>query len=286
MAFMALQAPGDDSAHLIYEFERRAYPVRNSLLTIGRDAASHILIREPAVSRNHAELRSEDGKFVLHPCGVNPTTVNGMTLAEPRTLAEGDKVEVELSLSGSPPAKDNDARRGMPDLDATLELGPSLNITLFRSENRNEKLELRLPVRTVFSSDFSHVRQTGWVFQPNLSLDFKNVLGDRGWKLGLQGSLIYADRRYNQYFYAVDPVFVTPARPAFDPSGGYGGLNFLAAVSKHFPGFWVGGFAKWDSVSGAVFADSPLVRARSNFSGGFAVAWIFRASTAKVEAEN
>jgi hypothetical protein len=55
MAFMALQAPGDDSAHLIYEFERRAYPVRNSLLTIGRDAASHILIREPAVSRNHAD---------------------------------------------------------------------------------------------------------------------------------------------------------------------------------------------------------------------------------------
>ena len=198
----------------------------------------------------------------------------------------GDKVEVELSLSGSPPAKDNDARRDMPDLDATLELGPSLNITLFRSENRNEKLELRLPVRTVFSSDFSHVRQTGWVFQPNLSLDFKNVLGDRGWKLGLQGSLIYANRRYNQYFYAVDPVFVTADRPAFDPSGGYGGLNFLAAVSKRFPGFWVGAFAKWDSLGGAVFADSPLIRTRSNFSGGFAVAWILRSSTVKVEAEN
>jgi pSer/pThr/pTyr-binding forkhead associated (FHA) protein len=98
MAFMALQAPGDDSAHLIYEFERRAYPVRNSLLTIGRDAASHILIREPAVSRNHAELRSEDGKFVLHPCGVNPTTVNGTTIAEPRSLAEGDKVEVGSAI--------------------------------------------------------------------------------------------------------------------------------------------------------------------------------------------
>lgn len=95
---MALQAPGDDSAHLIYEFERRAYPVRNSLLTIGRDASSHILIREPAVSRNHAELRSEDGKFVLHPCGVNPTTVNGATLLEPRTLAEGDKVEVGSAI--------------------------------------------------------------------------------------------------------------------------------------------------------------------------------------------
>ena len=95
---MALQAPGDDSAHLIYEFERRASPVRNSLLTIGRDASSHILIREPAVSRNHAELRAEDGKFVLHPCGVNPTTVNGATLAEPRALAEGDKVEVGSAI--------------------------------------------------------------------------------------------------------------------------------------------------------------------------------------------
>jgi len=197
-----------------------------------------------------------------------------------------DKVALEFSLSGSPPAKDNDARRGMPDLDATLEIGPSLNITLYRSDSGMESLEVRLPVRTVFSSDFSHVRQTGWVFQPNLSLDFKNALGNRGWKLGLQGSLVYADRRYNRYFYAVDPMFVTPDRPAFSPSGGYGGLNFLAAVSKRSPGFWVGGFAKWDSVSGAVFADSPLVRTRSNFSGGFAVAWILRVSTVKVEAEN
>ena len=198
----------------------------------------------------------------------------------------GDKVELEFSLSGSPPAKGNNARRGMPDLDATLELGPSLNIAVFRSESGMEKLELRLPVRTVFSSDFSHVRQAGWIFQPNLSLDFKNVLGNRGWNLGLQSSLIYTDRRYNRYFYAVDPIFATADRPAFDPSGGYGGLNFLAAVSKRFPGFWVGGFAKWDSVGGAVFADGPLIKAKSNLSGGFAIAWILGASTFRVDAEN
>jgi len=198
----------------------------------------------------------------------------------------GDRVELEFSLSGSPPAKDNDARRGMPDLDATLEIGPSLNIALYRSDNRMESLEVRLPVRTVFSSDFSHVRQAGWVFQPNLSLDFKNVLGNRGWNLGVQGSLIYSDRRNNQYFYAVDPMFANADRPAFNPGGGYGGLNLLAAVSKRFPNFWVGAFAKWDSVGGAVFADSPLVKAQSNLSAGFAIAWIVGASTVKVEAQN
>jgi outer membrane scaffolding protein for murein synthesis (MipA/OmpV family) len=196
-----------------------------------------------------------------------------------------DKVELEFSLSGSPPARD-DARRGMPDLDATLELGPSLNIALFRSENGMEKLELRLPVRAVVASDFSHFRHAGWIFQPNLSLDFRNVLGNRGWNLGLQSSLIYTDRRYNQYFYAVDPIFATAERPAFNPGGGYAGTAVIAALSKRFSNFWVGGFAKWDSVGGAVFADSPLVKSRSNLSGGLGIAWILRASSAHVDAEN
>jgi len=118
MGFMALQAPGDDSAHLIYEFERRAYPVRNALLTIGRDAASHILIREPAVSRNHAELRAEDGKFVLHPCGVNPTTVNGAMLSEPKSLSEGDKVEVGAVIFTT-----DDAGAGAPAGDICRQRG-------------------------------------------------------------------------------------------------------------------------------------------------------------------
>jgi len=39
-------------------------------------------------------------------------------------------------------------------------------------------------------------------------------------------------------------------------------------------------------VGGAVFADSPLIKARSNLSGGFAIAWILGASTFKVDAEN
>ncbi len=199
---------------------------------------------------------------------------------------DSDRVELEFSLSGSPPVKDDNARRGMPDLDPTLEIGPSLNIALYRSDSGMERLEVRLPVRTVFSSDFSHVRQTGWVFQPNLSLDFKNVLGNRGWNLGLQSGVIYADRRYNRYFYAVDPIFQMADRPAFSPSGGYGGTTLLAALSKRFPNFWIGAFAKWDSVGGAVFADSPLVRTRSNLSGGLGIAWILGASSTKVEAEN
>src|SRR5256885_16698758 len=72
----------------------------------------------------------------------------------------------------------------------------------------------------------------------------------------------------NQYFYAVDPVFRMADRPPFRPSGGYGGLNLLAALSKRFSGFWIGGFAEWDKVGGARFAGNPPFKGRGNSHRG------------------
>jgi outer membrane protein len=95
--------------------------------------------------------------------------------------------------------------------------------------------------------------------------------------------VMFSDRRYHQYYYAVDPAFSTPGRPAFNPSGGYAGTQVIAALSKRFSRFWIGGFARWDTLDGAVFADSPLVKTRQYFAGGVAVAWIVGESTTKVE---
>jgi outer membrane scaffolding protein for murein synthesis (MipA/OmpV family) len=47
----------------------------------------------------------------------------------------------------------------------------------------------------------------------------------------------------------------------------------------------VGGFLKWDSLRGAAFEDSPLVRRRSFGSAGVAVSWILGKSETLVEAE-
>ena len=196
-----------------------------------------------------------------------------------------ERVELDFSIGGTPPVEssENEARRGMPDLDATLEIGPSLNFLLARTDDRKARLELRLPARAALASDFSHVNFAGWVFQPNLNLDLRDALGHGGWKLGLLAGPVFSDRRYNQYFYGVEPAFATAGRPAFNASGGYAGTQLIAALSKRYREFWIGGFAKWDTLNNAVFADSPLVKTNQYFAAGIAVAWILGESRIKVE---
>ena len=61
-------------------------------------------------------------------------------------------------------------------------------------------------------------------------------------------------------------------------SGGYAGFNALAGLSRRDGNRWLGFFVKADSLSGAAFEDSPLVRQRHHWSAGVAVSWVFAQS--------
>lgn len=196
-----------------------------------------------------------------------------------------ERFEADISLNGSIPVKseDNSARRGMSNLDPTLEIGPNLTVTLLRSETM--RVNLRFPLRAVLATDFSHVRDQGWVFQPQLNVDFHDALPTPGWNLGFAAGPLFGNQRHHAYYYSVAPQFATPARPAYEAAGGYGGLQFIGAVSKRFAHYWVGGFVRADSLAGAVYADSPLVRQKHSLATGVAFAWVFGRSTTLVEAE-
>jgi outer membrane protein len=198
-----------------------------------------------------------------------------------------DRVDLHLSVNGSIPvdSSNNAARRGMPDLDPTLEIGPRLDLKLLREPDRGIEVTLRLPARTVIASDFSHSKNIGWVFQPQVNVDFHDTWLGEGWNVGFATGPLYGDRRYHNYFYGVAPAFATPQRPAFNAASGYAGSQILGAISKRYPDFWVGAFTRWDTLSGAVFDTSPLVQQRDSFAAGFAIAWIFGRSQRQVEAE-
>jgi pSer/pThr/pTyr-binding forkhead associated (FHA) protein len=93
-----MERMNDDSVqaqcYLVYEFERRAYPLTGDSFSIGRDAGSRIVIREPSVSRAHAEVRSEGDGYVLHASGPTGTKLNGEPVIAPENLTDGDRIEV------------------------------------------------------------------------------------------------------------------------------------------------------------------------------------------------
>lgn len=199
-------------------------------------------------------------------------------------LLRHDRVELDISVNGSVPvsSQDSEARRDMPDLDPTLELGPELNLHLYYDDRRHTNLDLRLPVRAVMAVNRHRIERQGWLFQPQLNLDFKRVR-QSGWDLGLVAGLLYGDQGYHGYFYDVAPQYATPQRPAYSAPGGFAGRQFVAALSRRQGDTWMGAFVKWDDLSGAVFADSPLVQSRQAFSAGFMVAWVFAKSERLVD---
>lgn len=78
--------------YLVYHFERRAYPFRGPLFTVGRDADSDIVLREPTVSRTHARLVLEGEDAILESLGPTGTRVNGEEVLVPRKLEQGDEI--------------------------------------------------------------------------------------------------------------------------------------------------------------------------------------------------
>lgn len=78
--------------YLVHHFERRAYPLRSPSFTVGRDADSDIVVREPTVSRTHARLVLEGDDAILESLGPTGTRVNGEEILAPRKLAQGDQI--------------------------------------------------------------------------------------------------------------------------------------------------------------------------------------------------
>jgi outer membrane scaffolding protein for murein synthesis (MipA/OmpV family) len=197
-----------------------------------------------------------------------------------------DRVDLNLSVGASLPVYSDDdrAREGMPDLKPSIELGPSLNITMWRSADRGTRLDLRLPVRGAITIE-SRSRYIGGQFFPHLNLDVQNPAGFSGWNLGLLAGPVFTDARNNRYFYEVPEAYATAERPAYSPpGGGFAGTQFLVAVSKRFPKFWVGGFARYDTLRGARFESSPLVDSKNYFAAGIGFAWILGESSQRVPA--
>ena len=192
-------------------------------------------------------------------------------------LFDGSRYDFDLSVSGSAPTRssDNRTRSGMADLAPTLEIGPNLNVNLVRGSDW--KVDLRLPARAVFAID-DGAQAIGWTASPVLNLDWRAA----GWNLGAQAGPLFGTRRYHAHFYSVGAADATATRPAYQAPAGYGGWRWTFGATRRFGDAWLGAFVRGDSVAGAVFEPSPLVKRRHDISFGLALSWVLATSHERV----
>lgn len=191
---------------------------------------------------------------------------------------QNPRAELSLSAHVSPPVNSRDVpvRAGMPNLQPTFEIGPLLKLHLYSTPHM--LFDLRLAVRAVQTW---HFKPIGWVAYPHLNLDLPNWHGS-GWNLGFSLGPRFGDRGYHRYFYDVAPRYATPDRPAYRAPGGYGGESFYLSAGRAIGRLRFSSYLRYDSLTGAVFANSPLVRSQHYVEVGLGLAWVFAESSRRV----
>ena len=93
---------------------------------------------------------------------------------------DSDRVKLEVAVNASQPVRSssNSAREGMPDLNGSFEVGPSLSINLARSVDRRQRLDFRVPVSTgiTLGGGFQGI---GWQASPRLNLDLEEPASEK-----------------------------------------------------------------------------------------------------------
>jgi outer membrane scaffolding protein for murein synthesis (MipA/OmpV family) len=174
-------------------------------------------------------------------------------------------------------SEETQARKGMPDLDFMLQVGPSLEF-LLNDRNKNYfDARFEIPLRIATVSDFHSVENIGYLIEPRFTLKHPR-LAKTGLSHKATFGLKFATQDYHAYYYDVAPEFVTATRSVFSSDAGYGGsfANYRISYKTNDFVYWL--FLRYQSLRGAEFEDSPLVVKKDYFFIGAGFSWIFASS--------
>ena len=93
----AMGAQGQAMAHLVLETPDgpHVFPLETNLVTIGRGLNNNLIVEDPRVSRQHAQIRSKSQRYFIGDLGsTNGTYVNGTALTHDQMLRDGDVVSL------------------------------------------------------------------------------------------------------------------------------------------------------------------------------------------------
>lgn len=189
--------------------------------------------------------------------------------------------DLRLTVSGDigvpVDSQDSAARQGMPDLDAVLQLGPSLEFVFSGGRRQPSEFRFELPLRAAIATDFSSYQGLGWIIEPRLTYETLRPF-DSGFNYQVSAGLQFASEDYNAYYYDVAAEFATPERAAFTSRAGYNSFFIELSANIRRGDLIYFAFSRYRNLKGAVFEDSPLVEQNDSLSLGVGIIWIFASS--------
>jgi len=73
----------------------KEYPLGEGSVVLGREAFNDIVVYDPEVSRRHAQISLQEGRYIIEDLGsTNGTFVNGRRVNSPVPLHNGDVIEM------------------------------------------------------------------------------------------------------------------------------------------------------------------------------------------------
>lgn len=173
---------------------------------------------------------------------------------------ETPDMEVNFSFDGTPPvdSSKDDARRGMDNMDALLEVGPAVRYKLWDDFGQN--LSVNVPVRFATAVGGHGLEYEGILFNPQLRYS-NNRVYDKNTRFVATLGPKFAYNGLNDFYYTVEPQFQTATRPTYFAEDGYIGTeasfgsfySFLPDVNLFFG-------ASFTYNGGNINENSPLYR--------------------------
>jgi len=181
-------------------------------------------------------------------------------------LFKSDKVELGFSGGFNFPIESdkNDARKGMPDTDALLGIGPGLLIRL-TPKNSLDRFTIGIGLRLNYSVKTNlQLKQQGILLEPNIRYWHKESYKSP-WTFFSSFSFSTADYDYNKFFYQVNEEYKTSIRDSYKAKSGLVDVSLSAGVAFNTKGgssMFIGLYNS--NLSMAANKESPLVETENN----------------------
>lgn len=185
-----------------------------------------------------------------------------------------ERFDLDLSFGGSFAAdsENNEARKGMPALDWTGEVGPRLLYYIYK-DSEVAKIRVGLPIRGTLATDFKKWYGVGYVIAPTFQVE-KYHFPCETCEMSFSITANFLSRSQADYFFQVEPQFATTERAAYNAKEGYLGTDVGLSGSVDWDKIKLILGTRYSNYSGSVNKSSYLHRNDVSWSYFIGFGWL------------